>query len=302
MIGLSGVYSVVATPFDDLGNVDEVSLRRLVQATRAAGVSGLTALGIASEASKLSESEKSSIVSTVIEEADHVVPVVVGASAEATRVAISAAVSAERAGAAAVMLAPPTFLGAGPGLNAHFAAVGASIGLPLILQDFPPATGVTLSPQQMAQVACDVPQIRTIKVEGLPSPYRISQLLPLLPEGVTVIGGMGAMYLLDELRHGSCGTMTGFAFPEALVEITKAWSEMRIDQATRTYYRYLPLLVLEAQPVVGLAVRKELLRLRGIISRAGVREPSLGLDDYLTTDIASTLEAVGLQFAPANPL
>ena len=300
MSGLSGVYSVIATPFDDLGNVDEVSLRRLVRATRAAGVSGLTALGVASEAAKLSEIEKSSIVSAVIEEADQVVPVVVGVSAEATRAAVSAAVSAERAGATAVMLAPPTFLGAGPGLTAHFAAVAASIGLPLVLQDFPPATGVTLSPQQMAQVACDVPQIKTIKVEGLPSPYRISKLLPLLPQGVSVIGGTGGMYLLDELRHGARGTMTGFAYPEALVEITEAWSATQTDQAARTYYRYLPLLVLEAQPVVGLAVRKELLRLRGIISRAGVREPSLGLDEALRRDIGSTLKAVGLQFTAAN--
>jgi len=296
MTGLTGVFSVIATPFDDRGDVDEASLRQLVRAVRAAGVSGLTALGVASEAQKLSQSEKDGVIATILEEADRVLPVVVGVSADGTRLATSAAVAAERAGATAVMLAPPTFLGAGAGLTAHITAVAACVGLPIVLQDFPPATGVTLSPQQLGELACEVPHIATIKVEGLPSPNRIGRLLPLIPSGVTVMGGMGGMYLLDELRRGSSGTMTGFAYPEALVEITNAWMNMHPDQAADTYYRYLPLLVLEGQPIVGLAIRKELLCRRGIITGAGVREPSSAIDDDLKTDLEQTLKAVGLKF------
>ena len=88
---------------------------------------------------------------------------------------------------------------------------------------------------------CSGPQIVTIKVEDPPTP-RTAQILDLLRLHITIVGGLGGLYLLDELRCGSRGTMTGFAYPEVLVAAVGAWARGDQAQAAAIYYRYLPLL------------------------------------------------------------
>jgi 4-hydroxy-tetrahydrodipicolinate synthase len=112
---------------------------------------------------------------------------------------------------------------------------------------------------------------------------------------VSIVGGFGAIYLLDELRRGSHGTMTGFAFPEILVAIWRAWQGGDRQTASEIYVRYLPLLVLEGQPKIGLAVRKELLKLRGFIASGLTRFPGPALDTNLRSDLEETLTLVDLR-------
>jgi 4-hydroxy-tetrahydrodipicolinate synthase len=264
-------------------------LCRLVQATVEAGVDGITVLGVAGEAQKLTAEERERVQQTVIDEAAGRVPVFVGASQDGTAAAISAARSAAKAGAAGLMVAPPTFLQPGPQLTEHYRRLAGAVDLPIVLQDYPPVTGVTMSPRQMADLCQAVPAITTVKLEGTPTPQRTAQTLAAAPEGVTVLGGLGGMYLLDELRRGASGTMTGFAFPEVLIRIWKAWSEGDRDRAADIYERHLPLLVFEGQPGVGLAIRKEILRRRRLIDEATVRHPGPQLDPGLVADLEEVL-------------
>jgi 4-hydroxy-tetrahydrodipicolinate synthase len=78
------------------------------------------------------------------------------------------------------------------------------------------------------------------------------------------------------MEAGSDGFMTGFAFPEVLVAICRAFSAGQPDQAEALYRRFLPLIVFEQQP--GVAIRKELLRRRGLIAGNRVRHPGAPLD------------------------
>ncbi len=295
MAGLRGVYAILATPFRPDGTLDEPSLRRLVTATIDAGVDGVTALGVASEAQKLTDDERRRAVELVMETTAGRVPVVVGTSRDGTEPTIAASRAAQRAGAAAVMIAPPTFLAPGPALTRHYQRVGEAIDIPIVLQDFPPANGVTLSPQAMADLARAVPAITTIKLEDPPTPLRMRQTLALLPDRVTVVGGSGGVYLLDELRAGASGTMTGFAYPEALVAICRAWGDGGRDRAGTLYYRWLPLLVFEGQPRLGLAIRKEILRRRGLIDHATVREPGPTLDPGTAEALTEVLAYLGIE-------
>ncbi|HEY7200689.1 MAG TPA: dihydrodipicolinate synthase family protein [Candidatus Dormibacteraeota bacterium] len=292
---IEGVYNILTTPFGDDGSLDEASLARLVESILGLGVDGLTILGVAGEAQKLAEAERARVIALVMETVAGRVPVCVGTSADGTGVAAAASVAAEAAGAAAVMVAPPTFLQAGAGLTAHYRAVAEAIGVPVILQDFPPVNGVTLSPRQMADLVAAVPSITCVKLEGVPTPPRVGDLRSLVDERVTIVGGLGGMYLLDELRRGASGTMTGFAFPEALVEIWRAWRAGDRAGAAEAYRRWLPLLVFEGQTGVGLAVRKELLRRRGFIASAQVRRPGTELDPRLAEDLSETLAQLDLR-------
>ncbi len=291
---LHGVYCILSTPFYVDGAVDEASLKALVKAVIAAGVDGVTVLGVAGEAPKLTQSERDRVVSVVFQEVDGCVPVIVGTSSDGTTSTITASVAATKAGAAGVMIAAPTFLQAGPSLTRHYREVADAIEIPIVLQDYPPVNGVTLSPKAMAELIEQVPAITTIKLEGLPTPQRISQTLASTGDRVTILGGLGGMYLFEELRRGAQGTMTGFAYPEILVAIVKAWNAGREEEARDIYYRYLPILVFEGQPGIGLAIRKEILRRRGILEHATLRRPATELDDQLKEDLGETIRVLGL--------
>jgi 4-hydroxy-tetrahydrodipicolinate synthase len=288
--GYAGVFSILATPFAPDGGLDEGSLRHLVDALVKAGVNGLTVLGVNGEAAKLLHKERELVVQVVMETVVGRLPVIVGTSADGTAIAVEGSRFAADVGAAGVMVAPPTFLASVPSLTRHYSTIGEAAALPIVLQDYPPVNGVTMTPRAMAELARAVPWIQTVKLEGVPTAPRVAQTLELLKEGVTVVGGLGGTYLLPELRHGASGTMTGFAYPEVLLQIVRAWQEERVEDAFAAYHRYLPLLVLESQTGVGLGLRKEVLRRRGFIEHATTREPSVPLREDTLRDLAETLE------------
>src|SRR6476620_6399215 len=107
-MNLSGVYNIMATPFDDGGELDEASLRRLTEFQLEAGADGLTILGIMGEAHKLLDEERLQVMRAVLEQVAGRRPVVVGVSAGGPDAAIWLGQQAAALGAAAVMCAPPT--------------------------------------------------------------------------------------------------------------------------------------------------------------------------------------------------
>lgn len=295
MPGLRGVYNIMATPFNEDGALDEESLRRLTDATISMGVNGITVLGVAGEAQKLLDSERRRVLEIVMEVNAGRVPIIVGASQNATDTTIAACKEAKEVGAAGVMVAPPLYLQPGPALTEHFRRLGEAISIPIVLQDFPPSNGVTMNPADMAALVNTIPAITTIKLEDPPTPQRIAQTLSLINRAdVTILGALGGIYYLDELRRGASGTMTGFAYPEALVAIWRAWDAGDRRQAADLFYRYLPLIQFEGQPKLGLAVRKEVLRRRGLIATATVRHPGPRLDPGSLDDLAETVEIIGI--------
>jgi 4-hydroxy-tetrahydrodipicolinate synthase len=157
-----------------------------------------------------------------------------------------------------------------------------------------------LSTQALADLVHAVPQIVAIKVEDPPTPQRTAQMRDVIANRVAIVGGLGGVYLLDELRCGSHGTMTGFAYPEVLVAIVRAWMGGDRAQAATIYYRYLPLLVSEGQPKLGLALRKEALRRRGLIAHAAVREPGPNVDMKSLAALSQTLTDVDIDAALAR--
>lgn len=295
MESLQGVYNILSTPFDADGKLDEVSLKRLVHATVGMGVTGITILGVAGETQKLSDEERHRLSEIVFQTVAGAVPVIVGTSRDGTDVTIAASLEAQRMGAAGVMIAPPTFLQAGPALTGHFRSIGNVLSVPIVLQDYPVVNGVSLSPRAMADLVLAVPEITTIKLEDVPTPLRIAQTLALLEGRATIVGGLGGMYLLDELRRGGSGTMTGFAYPEILIEIWDAWSAGNHSKAADIFYRYLPLLVFEGQPRLGVAIRKEILRQRGLIAISDLRQPGPKVDADIVLDLEATLLQTGVR-------
>ncbi|MEZ4569471.1 MAG: dihydrodipicolinate synthase family protein [Thermomicrobiales bacterium] len=90
MSGLRGVYNIMATPFTGDGALDEESLRKLADATIRMGVDGITVLGVAGEAQKMLDGERRRVLELVMEINDGRVPIIVGASQNATDTTIAA--------------------------------------------------------------------------------------------------------------------------------------------------------------------------------------------------------------------
>jgi len=96
----------------------------------------------------------------------------------------------------------------------------------------------------------------------------------------------------EELGRGADGTMSGFAFSEVLVEIYRRFVAGEAKQARAIFERYLPLIRYEAQPGIGLSLRKEILRRRGAIRTSVLRPPAQPLDRETLAELDATLAAV----------
>jgi 4-hydroxy-tetrahydrodipicolinate synthase len=161
----------------------------------------------------------------------------------------------------------------------HYAAVADAVDLPIIVQDYPPISGYAMEPALLARIARDVPAARTIKLEDPPTPFKTSRILEQTAGlDVRIFGGLGGVFLIEELLAGAAGAMTGFAFPQILVRIIDLFRAQQVDQAADTFYRSVPLMRFEFQEGIGMAIRKEVLRRRGAIAHAGIRPPGGTLD------------------------
>jgi 4-hydroxy-tetrahydrodipicolinate synthase len=257
----------------------------LVEANRAAGVSGLIALGVMGEAAELAESERSEVMQAVRQSSADL-PVVLGISAEAAAEVARRAEEAAALGASAVMVSPARAVSLVEAVGA-----AASAGLQIVIQDYPAGSGVTISVDDAVAAAHVSPLVAALKAEAPPTASKIAAVRERLPE-LPAFGGLGGLFLIDELRAGAAGTMTGFALPERLVAIVRDFASSP-DAAQRAWERLLPLMRFESFAPLNLAARKEVWRLRGVIRSAYCRRPGAALDERTRADVRRAFESVG---------
>lgn len=292
---LSGVFTVMPTPFKPDGQVDLADIERLVNFLVAQQVDGLTILGVTGEAAKLTEAEREAILKETLATVAGRIPVVVGTSHSSATVVIHYSKVAEEHGAAGLMIsAPPVAKHNLKAVEQHFASLAGAVRIPIVLQDFPPENGIFMPAEFMAELASAHPMITRIKLEDPPTAPKIAQVLHAVRTKIGVFGGLGGTFFLHELQAGAIGTMTGFAYPEILVSIFRKYKDNDLQGAEDTYYRFLPLLNFEAQPGIGLAIRKEIFKRRGAISSATVRDSTAPLSPLLLKQLDATLARVGL--------
>ena len=281
---LDGVFGVLPTAFHEDGALDLDGMGALVQANREAGVVGVTALGVMGEAAELSENERRQVVAAVVASASPVL-VVVGVSGESQAIVSSRARDAAGRGVGAVMVSPARTLGLAEAVDA--AAAG---GLPIIIQDYPAGSGVPLSPEAISVVVDACPLVAGVKAEAPPTSGLIASLHRTHPS-LGRLGGLGGLFLIDELRSGATGVMTGFALPDRLVSIVSSFATDPAA-AERAWTNLLPLMRFEAFQPFALAARKEVWRLRGVIGSGRCRRAGAQLDDRAREDVRLALERV----------
>lgn len=272
----SGVVPILATPFRDDESVDTESLQRLVAFMAGLGVQGVTVLGVLGESNRLSDADRETVVRAAVAAAGQV-PVVVGCSHPGTRATLDLVASAARLGASAVMVAPSAEpVPSDERVFEYFRRVCTNAALPVVVQDHPASTSVHMPVSVLARIAAELPGVAGIKQEAVPTPPKLRALRQALGERrLPILTGLGALYGLFDLEAGSDGFNTGFAFPEVLQAMVAAAQTGDWQRARALYGRFLPLIVFEQQP--GVAVRKEILRRRGLLATAVVRHPGAAL-------------------------
>jgi 4-hydroxy-tetrahydrodipicolinate synthase len=283
-----GVIPILATPFHEDETVDLESWSRLIEFMIALPVDGLTILGVLGESNRLTDRERETLIQRALAVTRKRVPVIVGASHAGTRAAAELAGMAESLGADAVMIAPgKEAVPNDDRIVETYNRIADGLAIPIVLQDHPASTSVDMSVPLMLRLVREVSAIQCIKEEAVPTAPKIRQLRADASAGaLPILTGLGALYAPFDLEAGSDGFNTGFAFPEVLMAMTSAAHLKEWQRVHDIYARFAPLIVFEQQP--GVAVRKELLRRRGLFSSPRARHPGA----TITPPMAARLDAL----------
>jgi 4-hydroxy-tetrahydrodipicolinate synthase len=278
-----GVYVIAATPFTDSGAMDWPSTDRLMDFYLDCGVDGMTILGVMGEAPKLSLEEADAFVVRSLKRVAGRVPIIVGVSNPGLKLLGDFARRAMDMGAAGVMVAPIAGLKTEEQIYAYIESAVKELGaaIPVVLQDYPQLTQVFMSPSLINRCFADFPSVKMLKHEEAPGLRKLSRVRAADPERkrrISILVGNGGIHLPQELARGADGAMTGFAFPEMLVEVCRRFAAGDREGAEDVFDAYLPVVRHELQPGLGLALRKETLRRRGIIASGRPRAPGPTLD------------------------
>lgn len=282
-----GVYLIAATPFHETGELDLESLDRLIDWYLGHGVDGLTILGQLGEAPKLTYAEALLVARRVLARVR--APVVVGVSSPGYASLHQLAAEVMDAGAAGVMIALPGTLRGDDAILGYCRDVTELMGpVPWVLQDFPLAGSPPMTAALVRRIADACPSMVVLKHEDWPGLDKITAIRRQEAHGarrLSILCGHGGILLPHELERGADGAMTGFSYPEMLVELCRLIRAGRSEAAHDLYDAYLPLVRYEQQPGLGLAVRKYVLWRRGALASPALRTPAPGLSPETRAEI-----------------
>ena len=287
-----GVYLITVTPFKDNGDLDLASTDKLIDFCLESGVTGLTILGIMGEATKLTANESRQYVRQVLTRVQGKVPVIVGASAPGFAAMSELTKSVMDMGADGVMVAPPPTVRTDDQICGYFDMVNETLGadVPWVLQDHPVSTTVQMSTGVVLRILKNSPNCVMLKHEDWPGLGKLSAICAAIQKGELkstsiLTGNGGGLFLPEELMRGANGAMTGFAYPEMMVEVCRAHAAGNVERAFDIFDAYLPLAKYEQQAGIGLAVRKHIFAQRGVIASAAIRKPGPKLSALDIADI-----------------
>ena len=280
-----GLIPVLATPFQHNGDLDTDSLRRLVEFQLQSFVDGVAVFGFASEGFSLTAAERREILRVVTTAAGPDLPVVAGVAGTGTREAVEQARAAGEAGASVAMVVPPFMVKPSPAqLVDFYGTVAAEGGLPVMVQDAPASTGVTMSVPLIVELSA-LDGVVAVKVETQPTAPKVGAVVDATPPEFLTLGGQNALFVLEEYARGAVGTMPACEFPDLLLKALAFWKVDERDLARAEFTKVLPLIRFGLQPGIAWSIHKHVLVRRGIIASATVRPPATDADAGTLRDL-----------------
>jgi 2-keto-3-deoxy-L-arabinonate dehydratase len=289
---LHGCIPILVTPFADDGSLDLESLDREIDWVLAEGASGVACVAIASEGYKLTESERDAVIAASVRRVDGRVPVVASADGPGEEPAIDRARRAAALGADVLMVLPSYFVKPGPdAITSYYARIADASGLPIMLQDAPQLTGVSMAPALWARIAEATAGLRYIKAEGTPQGPTISEALRLCGDRVGVFCGWGGLSLLDALERGAIGNMPAPNFTRFFADVQRVWETGDRKHAEQLFDRGVPFVMWSMQSIDhSVTAAKVELHRRGVIASPRLRQPALALDEIACDQLSRFID------------
>ncbi len=290
---MTGVYPILQTPLDAELRIDDEDLRREVDWAIGCGVDGF-GIALASEIYKFTESERDTLLKTVVEQTNGRAKVVMNTTSACTEVSAFYSKRAEELGADGVMVGPPSLVAAHADETVqYFRTIAEAINIPVFIQD---QSAAPVSPGLAATIARQHENLCYVKVETPPMPPRVAELKELSQDtDLIVFGGYGGMFLFEEVRRGSVGTMPGCTMPDVFVRLWRMWHSGDHEGAERESRKYAAFMRVLSQGF-GLSnwIYKHVLVRRGIFKATHTRRPALPPDERQLRELDEILDELGL--------
>ena len=293
MTTLHGCIPILVTPFDLAGRFVAEDMVRQIDWVIDQGATGVSALAIASEGYKLTDVERDEVAKVVISATAGRVPVVISADGAGTAVAVDRARRAAALGADALMVLPPYFVKPGPaGLQEYYGSIAASVDLPIVIQDAPQLTGVSMSPQLWADLSRDFPNLSYVKAEGTPQGATISDAIRLGEGRISVFSGWGGLGIIDALDRGVVGSMPAPNFTRVFAETQALYELDDRSGAMNLFHRDLPYILWSMQSIdYSVKAAKWELQKRGVFTTDVQRQPATVLDEVSLRQLEEWIDA-----------
>jgi 2-keto-3-deoxy-L-arabinonate dehydratase len=284
--GWRGVFPILLTTFDEQGGLDIPSQLALVEYLIAAGAHGIALFGNASEGYTLSNEERRELMKLVIPQVRKRIPVIVSSGHTGTDCAVALSKEAEELGADGLMILPPYYMKTdGNGLLDYYSAISEAVSIPIMVQDAPLMTQVTMPAALLVRIAKETKNVRYAKVEAMPTSRKVSEVYAAAQGSPAIFGGLNGQFFLEELARGSVGTMPG---SDMIPEFVSVWNHYQAHQhaeARAQFTKLLPLVRFELQPGLGVSAMKHNLKAAGVIASTRVRHPTGSLDGADLSDL-----------------
>jgi len=275
-VGMRGIIPSLNTPFDAEGQVDEPAIRRLVEATIAAGCQGALAIAVAGEQASLALPEKDRIARIVAETANQRIKIIISVTSDDRRESRQLSAIARAAGADGICCQAPGDL-AGPALTDYFLPIAdAGPGL-LMVQDLD-WSGGGLGLDDIARLYEELDQFRCLKIETAPAGPKYTKVLDMTGGRLHVSGGWAVSQMIDALDRNVHAFMPT-AMDPVYVAIDRAHRSGMRDQARALFERLLPVLAFANQHIdVSIRFFKMLRRAQGLFATDLCRDGVMALD------------------------
>ncbi|SFS18732.1 4-hydroxy-tetrahydrodipicolinate synthase [Dyella sp. OK004] len=244
-----GVIPAITTPFTADGQVDHAFLAEHARTLIDSGCTGIVPLGSLGEAATLSFDEKLAIIRTLVRALDGRAPVIPGIAALSTDEAVRLAREAKALGCSGLMVLPPYVYSTDwREMGAHLRAVIAATDLPCMLYNNPIAYKTDFSPEQIAELAHEFPNVQAVK-ESSGDVRRFAAIRSLLGNRLELLVGMDDA-IVEGVAMGARGWIAGLvnAYPKESVKLFELARDGGADAAAELYAWFLPLLRLDTVP------------------------------------------------------
>ena len=189
MLTFQGVFTAIVTPFTTDENIDEPTLKNLIDFNLANGVTGIVPCGTTGESPTLNHEEHDRVVRLTVEHVNGRAPVIAGTGSNSTREAISLSRHAQEAGASGLLLVTPYYnKPTQEGMYRHFRAIADSVSIPCILYNIKGRTGVNLETDTLIRLMNDCSNIAGVK-EASGDLNQMREVIARRREGFRVLSG-----------------------------------------------------------------------------------------------------------------